>query len=289
MYNHVFVIRLMKARRQSVILELIDREPLHSQEQLRRPLHQPGFKATQATISRDITDLGLVKRVRRRRLPAPGRRRRRAPRRRSARSSARPPSFCGRSTASSSSSSSAPAPARRSRWPLAIDRARLPEAVGTIAGDDTILVIARAAIAAPRTLVKRLEEYARPMTRDRARLSPVAFRRPPAIGWLKEAHGAEVVAVTLDLGQGGELEAVRDRALALGAARAHVLDLREEFARDYILPALRADALYEDRYPLEARSAWPLIAQKLGDIAAIEEAAAVAHGGSTAAGRAAPS
>lgn len=104
------------------------------------------------------------------------------------------------------------------------------------------------------------------------------------IGWLKQAHGAEVVAVTLDLGQGGDLEAVRDRALALGAARAHVLDLREEFGRAYILPALRADALYEDRYPLEAALAWPLIAQKLGDIAAIEEAAAVAHGGSTAAG-----
>ena len=68
------------------------------------------------------------------------------------------------------------------------------------------------------------------------------------IGWLKEHHGAEVVAVTLDLGQGGDLEAVRDRALALGAARAHVLDLREEFARAYILPAFEADALYEDRY-----------------------------------------
>ena len=67
----------MKARRQSVILELIDREPLHSQEQLRRLLHRHGFKTTQATISRDIRDLGLVKRVRRRRLPALGRRHRR--------------------------------------------------------------------------------------------------------------------------------------------------------------------------------------------------------------------
>ena len=53
----------MKARRQSVILELIDREPLHSQEQLRRLLHRQGLKATQATISRDIKDLGLVKRA----------------------------------------------------------------------------------------------------------------------------------------------------------------------------------------------------------------------------------
>jgi argininosuccinate synthase len=104
------------------------------------------------------------------------------------------------------------------------------------------------------------------------------------IGWLRATHGVEVVAVTLDLGQGGDLEAVRDRALALGAARAHVLDLREEFARDYILAALRADALYEDRYPLEAALAWPLIARKLGQIASIEHAAAVAHGGISPAG-----
>ncbi len=104
------------------------------------------------------------------------------------------------------------------------------------------------------------------------------------IGWLKAARGAEVIAVTLDLGQGGDLEAVRDRALALGAARAHVLDLREEFARGYILPALRADALYEDRYPLDAALAWPLIARKLGDVAVIEHAACVAHGGSSASG-----
>jgi argininosuccinate synthase len=104
------------------------------------------------------------------------------------------------------------------------------------------------------------------------------------IGWLKAAHDAEVVAVTLDLGQGGDLEAVRDRALALGAARAHVLDLREEFARGYILPALRADAFYEDRCPLEAALAWPLVARKLAEIARIEHAASVAHGGTSPAG-----
>src|SRR4249920_4014706 len=61
MYTHAS--SSMKARRQSVLLELIDREPLHSQELLRRRLHQQGFEATQATISRDITDLGLVKRA----------------------------------------------------------------------------------------------------------------------------------------------------------------------------------------------------------------------------------
>ena len=71
-----------------------------------------------------------------------------------------------------------------------------------------------------------------------------------AIPWLAERYGAEVIAVTVDLGQGRELTDLRERALALGATRAHVLDARDEFAREYILPSLQADALYEDRYPL---------------------------------------
>jgi argininosuccinate synthase len=100
-----------------------------------------------------------------------------------------------------------------------------------------------------------------------------------AIGRLKAAHHAEVIAVILDLGQGGDLEAVRDLALAHGAARAHVLDLRDEFARHYVGRVLKADALYEDRYPLESALTWPLVACKLRDIAQIEHAASVAHGG----------
>src|SRR5262245_49202558 len=71
-----------------------------------------------------------------------------------------------------------------------------------------------------------------------------------AIPWLKEKYNAEVIAVTLDLGQGRELNQIRERAIATGALRCHVLDVREEFARDYILPALQAGALYEERYPL---------------------------------------
>ena len=61
-----------------------------------------------------------------------------------------------------------------------------------------------------------------------------------AIAWLAETRGAEVIAVTLDLGQGSELNQVRDRALAAGATRAHVLDVCEEFAREYVRPALQA-------------------------------------------------
>jgi argininosuccinate synthase len=99
-----------------------------------------------------------------------------------------------------------------------------------------------------------------------------------AIPWLKERYGADVIAVTLDLGQGSDLEEVRDRALATGAERAHVLDAREEFARGFIIPALKAEAVYEDRYPLGTALSRPLIARKLVEIARIEQAAAIAHG-----------
>jgi argininosuccinate synthase len=103
-----------------------------------------------------------------------------------------------------------------------------------------------------------------------------------AIQSLKATHQADVVAVTLDLGQGRELEAVRDRALAAGAVRAHVLDVRDEFARDYILPALKAGAIRGDALesgdPLATALSRPLIALKLVEIAAIEGASRVAHG-----------
>jgi len=99
-----------------------------------------------------------------------------------------------------------------------------------------------------------------------------------AIAWLAEQYGAQVIAVTLDLGQGRELTDVRERALAVGAARAHVLDVRDEFAHDYILPALQAGALYEDRYPLATALSRPLIARKLVDVAHMEGSTVIAHG-----------
>ena len=99
-----------------------------------------------------------------------------------------------------------------------------------------------------------------------------------AIPWLAEKYGAEIITVTMDLGQGKELDDVRERALASGALRAHVLDLREEFARDFILPALQAGAVYEGRYPLATALGRPLIAKQLVHIAQIEGATAIAHG-----------
>ncbi len=99
-----------------------------------------------------------------------------------------------------------------------------------------------------------------------------------AIPWLKEKYNAEIIAVTMDLGQGRELNQIRERAVGAGAVRCHVLDVREEFARDYILPALQAGAMYEERYPLATALGRPLIAKKLVEIAQMENATAIAHG-----------
>jgi len=99
-----------------------------------------------------------------------------------------------------------------------------------------------------------------------------------AVTWLAEKYDAEIVTVTMDLGQGKELDDVRERALGVGAIRAHVIDVREEFARDYILPSLQAGAIYENKYPLATALGRPLIAKKLVELAEIEGASIIAHG-----------
>ncbi|HCR00450.1 MAG TPA: argininosuccinate synthase, partial [Acidobacteria bacterium] len=99
-----------------------------------------------------------------------------------------------------------------------------------------------------------------------------------AIPWLSETHHAEIVAVTLDLGQGKELDDVRERAMAVGAIRCHVFDAKVEFADGYILPSLQAGALYEGQYPLATALARPLIAKRLVEAAEMEGATAIAHG-----------
>ena len=100
-----------------------------------------------------------------------------------------------------------------------------------------------------------------------------------AIGWIAEETGAEVVAVAADVGQGGEdLEAIRERALACGAVESVVVDARDEFATDYCLPALKADALYLDRYPLVSALSRPIIVKHLVEAARYHGASTVAHG-----------
>ena len=96
--------------------------------------------------------------------------------------------------------------------------------------------------------------------------------------WIKNHYDCEVVTLTADLGQGEELDGIEDKALATGATKAYVEDLREEFARDYIFPAFRAGAIYEGRYLLGTSIARPLIAKRLVEIADMEGAQAIAHG-----------
>ncbi|MBI3492065.1 MAG: arginine repressor [Acidobacteria bacterium] len=147
----------MKTRRQAAILELIDREGLHSQELLRRRLRQRGFEATQATISRDITELGLVKRsgdgaYQRAGVEAPDPETALTTLERAAADFLRGVERVQHLVVIRTGRGQAQALAE------ALDRARLAEAVGTIAGDDTILVIARGARGAA-ALVKRLRAY----------------------------------------------------------------------------------------------------------------------------------
>src|SRR2546421_12367105 len=93
-----------------------------------------------------------------------------------------------------------------------------------------------------------------------------------------EELGVEVIALAADVGQGGDFEAVRQRALAAGAVEAVVVDCREEFARDFVAPALRANAKYEGKYPLVSSLSRPLIAKHLVAAAREHGADAVAHG-----------
>ncbi len=96
--------------------------------------------------------------------------------------------------------------------------------------------------------------------------------------WLQEKYQCEVVTFTADLGQGDDLDGVEPKALQTGAVKAYVSDLREEFARDYIYPMMRSNALYEGRYLLGTSIARPLISKKLVEIAKAENADAIAHG-----------
>jgi argininosuccinate synthase len=96
--------------------------------------------------------------------------------------------------------------------------------------------------------------------------------------WIKKNYDCEVVTLTADLGQEEELDGLEEKALRTGASKAFILDLREEFATDFIFPMLRACAVYEGRYLLGTSIARPLIAKAQVDIARSEGATAIAHG-----------
>jgi argininosuccinate synthase len=98
------------------------------------------------------------------------------------------------------------------------------------------------------------------------------------IPWLKENYGAEVIAFAADIGQGAELDGLEEKAIRTGASKCIIEDLREEFACEFVLPCLRAGAVYERKYLLGTSFARPLIARRQVEIAEAEGADAVSHG-----------
>ena len=96
--------------------------------------------------------------------------------------------------------------------------------------------------------------------------------------WLEDVYSCEVVTFTADIGQGEEVESARAKAKAIGIKEIYIEDLREEFARDYIFPMFRANAIYEGEYLLGTSIARPLIAKRLIEIANQTGAQAISHG-----------
>lgn len=99
-----------------------------------------------------------------------------------------------------------------------------------------------------------------------------------AVKWMKDTYNCEVIAYCADLGQEEDLNAVKKKAIRTGASKAYILDLKEEFVKEYVFPMLRANAVYEGAYLMGTSIARPLIAKKQIEIAKKEKADAVAHG-----------
>jgi argininosuccinate synthase len=98
------------------------------------------------------------------------------------------------------------------------------------------------------------------------------------IPWLRENYDCDVIAVCVDVGQEADWKAIQQRALDTGASACHIADVKKEYVENYIWPALKAGAVYEDKYLLGTSTARPLIAKVLVEYARKEKAAAIAHG-----------
>jgi len=98
-----------------------------------------------------------------------------------------------------------------------------------------------------------------------------------AIKWIQD-QGYDVIACCLDVGEGKDLDFVKEKALTVGAVKSYVIDAKEEFAQEFALAALQAHTLYEGKYPLVSALSRPLISKKLVEVAELEGAVAVAHG-----------
>jgi len=99
-----------------------------------------------------------------------------------------------------------------------------------------------------------------------------------SIKWLQEKYGYDVIALAIDVGEGKDLDFIKEKALKVGAIKAITIDAKDLLANEYILPSLKANALYEGKYPLSSALSRPLISKLLVDVAETEDAVAVAHG-----------
>jgi len=99
-----------------------------------------------------------------------------------------------------------------------------------------------------------------------------------SVKWIQEKYGYDVIALGLDVGEGKDLEAIKNKALNVGAVKAYMIDAKELLAKEYILPVLKANCLYEGKYPLSSALSRPLISKLLVEVAEKEGAKAVAHG-----------
>jgi len=98
------------------------------------------------------------------------------------------------------------------------------------------------------------------------------------LSWIKEKYSCEVIACCVDVGQGEELKGLNEKAKNTGASKSYVIDAKKEFVTDYIYPAIKANALYEDKYYLGTSLARPIIAEKIAEVVKKEKADAVCHG-----------
>ena len=96
--------------------------------------------------------------------------------------------------------------------------------------------------------------------------------------WIQEEYDSDVISVTLDVGQGKDFTGVEEKAWKLGVLNHYTFDAKEEFAREYVYPAIKANALYMGTYPVSSSLSRPLIAKKVVEVAELEGAQAVAHG-----------
>jgi argininosuccinate synthase len=96
--------------------------------------------------------------------------------------------------------------------------------------------------------------------------------------WIQEEYDMDVISCILDVGQGKDLEAAEEKAWSLGVLNHYTFDAKEEFAKEYVFPAIKANALYVGTYPVSSSISRPLIAKKVVEVAEMEDAQAVAHG-----------